>query len=248
MPINYNDAANTYDNTRDANEALLEIFNAKMHFSAQTTILDFGCGTGNYLRTIHTKYHSKCFGIEPADGMREKAIQKNQGIAIIKKGDHLHIPFDDNSFDFIYMTDVIHHIPALSALFATLWKKLRTDGMVAIVTESHQQIETRWYNRYFPSLAKNEKQRYPDIEEIEAEAISQGFVAEDRQIKTSEPTATISEHFIRMVTEKNYSMFRLLEHEEYQAGLARLKRDKGKTIIADNHGETVVWLGKPRYS
>ncbi|GAK52409.1 hypothetical protein U14_03660 [Candidatus Moduliflexus flocculans] len=247
MPINYNDAASTYDNTRGAHEALLEIFDAKMHFSAQTTILDFGCGTGNYLQAIQAKYHSKCFGIEPADGMREKAIQKNQGVATIKKGNHLDIPFDENSFDLIYMTDVIHHIPDLSALFATLWKKLRADGMVAIVTESHQQIETRWYNRYFPSLATNERQRYPDIEEIEAEAIRQGFVAEGRQIKESEPTATISEHFIRMVEEKNYSMFRLLDHEEYQAGLARLKQEKGKTLSADNHGETVVWLRKPRY-
>ena len=48
MAINYNDASKTYDNTRKANISIIEMFAQRVKIDRNTTILDVGCGTGNY--------------------------------------------------------------------------------------------------------------------------------------------------------------------------------------------------------
>ena len=245
MKTDYNEASKTYDNTRNSNIELIDIFDNKMHFTKTMNILDFGCGTGNYLLSIHRKYHSNCFGVEPSDGMIEKAIIKNPTLSI-KKGDHTHIPFKDNFFDFIYMTDVIHHIPNLDQLFKTLQIKLKENGKKCIITESHDQIKSRWYNKYFASLVKIEQNRYPDISTILYNANANKLVSIENQIKYSGNINIVDDYFIEMVEEKNYSMFRLLGETEYKEGLMQLKSEKGKSIISENHGETLVWLKKQK--
>lgn len=243
MKTDYNEAARTYDNTRNISDELIDMFENKVHFHASMNILDFGCGTGNYLFSIFHKYRPNCFGVEPSDGMREKALQKNPGITIVN-GDHAHIPFEDGFFDFIYMTDVIHHIPDLNRLFCTLNKKLKKNGTICILTESHEQIETRWFNRYFKSLIQIEKSRYPDISEIVNSAKTNGLTLIENQIRYYKGNYIIDSVFIKTVEEKNYSMFRLLDNTEYNEGLAKIKTDKGKTVESMNHGETLVWLQK----
>ena len=47
-----------------------------------------------------------------------------------------------------------------------LSRTLKHNKLICIVTEAHHQIENRFYNKYFPSLIKNEKNRYPDIDTI----------------------------------------------------------------------------------
>ena len=247
MKTDYNEASTTYDNTRKSNEELIDLFNNKMNFTTNMNILDFGCGTGNYLLSISNKFQSNCFGVEPSDGMIEKALVKNPGLSI-KKGDHIQIPFEDGFFDFIYMTDVIHHVPDLDKLFETLNEKLKENGKICIVTESHDQIKSRWYNKYFKSLVTIEQKRYPDISKIIINANKHKLVSLENKNKLSRNINIVDDYFIKMVEEKNYSMFRLLEEKEFNEGLIQLKSDKGKSIVSEKHGETLVWLQKMKTS
>lgn len=81
------------------------------------------------------------------------------------KGSHESIPFADNYFDFVYMTDVIHNIPDMRIIFKEIGRVLKSGGRLCIVTESHKQIEDRFYVKYFPTTIVD-KGRYPDIDEI----------------------------------------------------------------------------------
>ena len=55
----------------------------------------------------------------------------------------------------------------------------------------------------------------------------------------------VTEDFVKLAENKGFSMFRLIEKSDYQAGLAALKKDyKDKTVIHNNHGETLLWLKK----
>ena len=63
--INYNLAAKTYDNTRKSSNNTIKLMNEKIKFNNLTYVLDFGCGTGNYLNEIQKIFSSKCFGVEP---------------------------------------------------------------------------------------------------------------------------------------------------------------------------------------
>lgn len=240
--INYDIAAETYDHTRIHSDELIDRFCATVSFSPSISVLDFGCGTGNYLSRIHQRFSCQCYGVEPSDGMRSKALSKS-GALKIEKGDHLAIPFPSETFDFSYMTDVIHHIPSLPAMFRELVRVLKTGGLLCVVTESHAQIDGRFYNRYFPSLAANEKSRYPDVAEISMRAQDAGLRVVATESLAS-PPSQVSEDFLLNVAEKNWSMFRLLSDEEFSRGLRALTNDRDSLFESPSAGETLLWFRK----
>jgi ubiquinone/menaquinone biosynthesis C-methylase UbiE len=240
--IDYTAAAETYDNTRTHSDEVIDRFCARASLAASVSVLDFGCGTGNYLSRIYRRFGCRCYGVEPSDAMRSKALSK-PGLLQIVKGDHLAIPFPPEIFDFCYMTDVIHHVPDFRTMFRELFRVLKASGLLCVVTESHSQIDARFYNRYFPSLAANEKRRYPDIGEISARAGDAGFCVAATEVVSS-PVRQISEGFLRNVAEKNWSMFRLLSEDEFSNGLQALQRDRGQSFEPSDAGKTLLWFRK----
>ncbi|HUJ12096.1 MAG TPA: class I SAM-dependent methyltransferase [Verrucomicrobiae bacterium] len=237
----YTDAAETYDNTRTYSDEVIDRFRAGVALTPSTCVLDFGCGTGNYLSRIYERFGCQCYGVEPSDAMRNKAQSKTGSLEIVQ-GDHLAIPLPSEHFDFCYMTDVIHHVPDVLSMFRELLRVLKAGAVLCVVTESYAQIDAR--NRYFPSLAVNEKRRYPDIGEISARASEVGFCVTAREVLSS-PARCISEDFLRNVAEKNWSMFRLLSEDEFTSGLQALQRDRGLSFESPGAGETFLWFRKP---
>lgn len=239
----YNEASKTYNNSRTASRTLVEFLGKQVRPDKESSVLDFGCGTGNYLSVMERTYGCKCYGVDPSGGMRAIAVTNNPNCTIVK-GDHTAIPFDDLFFDLIYMTDVIHHVPDISAMFHTLARALKGDGSLCVVTESWEQIGRRWYNNYFPSLEANEKQRYPDIDRIVESATANNLVLRELVVIPHDQPAIIDDNFLRLVEEKNYSMFSNISESEHTAGLQRLQRDKGTTVHQFGSGETIVWFRK----
>jgi SAM-dependent methyltransferase len=243
--IDYDAASGTYDNTRGADEAVIRMMEARGAFSRteRPRVLDFGCGTGNYLRAFSERFDCELVGLEPSDEMRAKALSKNPGLRI-EKGDHACLPFEDGTFDLIYMNDVIHHVPDLDLLFEGIAAKLAAGALACVATESWEQIEARWYNRYFPSLAGSEKARYPDLGEIAHRAAMAGLDPAGNEAEANPGPHAVDDRFLRMVGERNYSMFRLLSEDEYEIGCAAMRADRGRTFMSPGAGQTLVWLSK----
>jgi ubiquinone/menaquinone biosynthesis C-methylase UbiE len=239
--IDYNTAARTYDNTRSASEELIRLFDQTVHFSTETVVLDFGCGTGNYLDRIQRLHYCRCYGVEPSDEMRAKVALKNP-VCVVKAGDHRQIPFPDGYFDFAYMTDVIHHVADILQLFREVSRVLKEDGQLCVVTQSHAQIESRFYNRYFPSLARKEQGRYPDVPEIIAKAETAHLQPTKVEINPFPATDTVTAALVQTVEEKNFSMFRALSDEEHSQGLAKLQSNLGTVHESVGAGQSLIWL------
>lgn len=241
MSIDYNNLAKDYDLTRTANINILNLFAAEMPLDGKV-ILDFGCGTGNFAHALKRLTTADVYGVEPSDAMREKALAKGLDVHV---GNHTSIPFGDCFFDFIYMTDVIHHVPDMKMMFSEFYRTLKTDGLVCILTESYKQLETRFWVKHFPTIVAVEKNRYPDISEIINDAHVVGFMEHKTFLTDANHEIYISEDFIRLVENKGFSMFRLIEETDYQSGLAALRKDfVNKTVLNCNHGETLLWLKK----
>ena len=241
MSIDYNELAKDYDLTRIANINTINLFAAEMPLNNKL-ILDFGCGTGNFADAIKKLTDAEIYGVEPSDGMREKALLKGLDA---RQGDHTFLPFDDDFFDFVYMTDVIHHVPNIKLMFSEFRRVLKPNGFICILTESHKQLETRFWVKYFPATVIEEKKRYPDISDIVKVAINTGLVHYKNVVTDVERDFTVSEDFLKIAENKGFSMFRLIEEEDYTAGLAALKEDyENKTVIHNTHGETLIWLKK----
>lgn len=244
MSVDYNEISKKYDSVRGENMGTINMFLKEMPLNGESKILDFGCGTGNFTNAIKLMTDAHVYGVEPSQGMREKAIEKNAEIVFVE-GNHENIPFENDFFDFIYMTDVIHHVPDVKMMFRELYRVLKPTGKLCIVTESHKQINARFWTRYFPTTAFVEIKRYPDIDNIVEKSLQAGFTHLKNIITDKEATHTISERFTKLVENKGYTMFELIEDTDYQTGLKLLKVDYEKQeIIKSNHGETFIWLQK----
>lgn len=241
MSVNYNILAQDYDLMRTANINIVNLFADELSLDSKT-ILDFGCGTGNFTYAIKRLTTAEIYGVEPSDGMREKALAKGLDV---RKGDHSAVPFDNDFFDFIYMTDVIHHVPDMKMMFSEFIRVLKPSGLICILTESHRQLETRFWVKHFPTTVAVEKKRYPDIPDIINAAKSIGLDEYKIVVTDAKSEFTVSEDFVKLAENKGFSMFRLIEEADYQNGLAALKKDyEDKAIIHSNHGESLIWLKK----
>ncbi len=243
MRIDYEKISKSYDSVRNANHHTIDAFLQGFSFTEASKVLDFGCGTGNYADLLQRITHAQVYGVEPSDGMREKAAAKNPAV-FLAKGDHEHIPFEDSFFSFIYMTDVIHHVPDIDKMFAEFFRVLKRNGRICIVTESHDQIERRFYVKYFPSTAIADKNRYPDIPIIIEKALKAGFI-HIRTDVTENSSQKVSMDFVEIVRAKGYSMFHLIPDDEYRRGLLVLEKDVGTDVpVIPGSGETLIWFGK----
>jgi len=245
MKLDYNILSQDYDLTRYINIDTVKRLLSKLEITPETKILDFGCGTGNYACAIKKLTAADVRGVEPSDGMRQKAIEKNSGVTFMK-GDHADIPAENGFFDLIYMTDVIHHVPDLRVMFREFGRILKPGGLICILTESHRQIESRYWSAYFPATVAVERARYPDIDAILEAAGECGLVCREIEVSDHPRRMQITPEFVRLVEAKGFSMFRLISDSEFELGLAALKSDFEKNkVIETDHGESFIRLAKP---
>lgn len=252
--IDYDEASATYDGSRTTEGQLLAAIlaegDAVAEFSVPTAVgagprairvLDFGCGTGNYLAALEAARPAWALaGVEPSAGMRDRAKAKLARAQVLA-GDHSALPLPDGSVDLAFMTDVVHHVPDLPAMFAALARVLAPGGRLLIATQSHEQIGERFYSEYFPGAVAADLARYPDIPALDAGAKAAGLsVLESAELPGG--SRRIDGDFIALVQSRGYSMFRLLSDEEVEDGLSLLERDFGS--LKPTAGTTVARYGK----
>lgn len=248
QPVNYNEISKVYDDVREGDVILINHFLQELPEGDNLRILDIGCGTGNYtdlFQKATQAKHCQVYGIEPSEGMIDKARQKNSQITF-KQATAEDIPFGDNFFDFVFMTDVIHHIPDIGVMFAEIHRILKPQGKVCIFTQSPRQIEARPIVQFFPGTVRVDQARYPDIEAILAAAQSGGLIALKKEILFEGDPVEIGASFLELARKKGYSMLHLLTEQEYQSGLRKLEEAlQNGPIQARAAGETLVWFMKP---
>jgi ubiquinone/menaquinone biosynthesis C-methylase UbiE len=73
--------------------------------------LDVGAGTGRGVRKMTERWpKAHVIGIEPVAALREVGYASGLSRDRLLDGDALQLPFEDNSFDFVTETGVLHHI------------------------------------------------------------------------------------------------------------------------------------------
>jgi SAM-dependent methyltransferase len=71
-------------------------------------VLDVGCGTGEYVHRIN-ELGFRATGVEPAEAMRQIAIEKNPSATILD-GLATRLPFPDASFDLVICIEVLRYL------------------------------------------------------------------------------------------------------------------------------------------
>ena len=161
------------------------------------TLLDAGCGTGNY--TCHLA--GSCASVHAGDineGMlREakrnllaKSSEDGGSADLVKKVefsllDISAMQFDDASFDCAINCQVIHHLPrdgnftALRKACAEWHRVLKPGGKFCMNFNTHrQQLEGVWWGELIPAAVAEWQSKAPDLEDVKAALLAAGF-AED---------------------------------------------------------------------
>lgn len=95
-------------------------------------VLDLGSGKGNFLVDVVCR-GGKATGIEVYKPYIEASLQlaKEKGVSVIvKEGVGEHLPFQDQQFDFVNMSEVIEHVKNPEKVLSEVYRVLRLNGKV----------------------------------------------------------------------------------------------------------------------
>ncbi|MCC6694031.1 MAG: methyltransferase domain-containing protein [Candidatus Hydrogenedentes bacterium] len=223
MHINYDRVAPTYDRHRRGGGPYLDHLIALASQSHPRTVLELGAGTGNNTLAFSLGYTgSQLLCLERSAGMLRRGASKPTGAFWIQ-GDALQIPLASASVDFVFSIYMLHHIRHLDVLFRECARVLR-QGCAIFVTTTHRFIRRHPMTRYFPSFAEIDTGRFQDVSEVARELSRAGFSQVGQAVCVAEPTP-VDSAYVEKVAGKFLSTFELMPPDEFESGLAQLRRD-----------------------
>ena len=102
-------------------------------------ILDIGCGIGGSARTLFSNFRCNVTGIDLCEEFCRAADLINERLGYssnieIQQGDALNVPFDNSSFDTIFIQHVLMNIENKERLISEIFRLLRPKGRLALNT------------------------------------------------------------------------------------------------------------------
>ncbi len=203
-------------------------------------ILEVGCGTGNVTVNLEALTQAPIIGLDLSAGMLRRAVEKLKRSRLVRANGQ-RMPFPAASFHLVLAAMVIHHVTDRAALLSECARVLAPGGTLIIVTTGHAQIARHFLTRFFPSFARIDQSRFPDIPVITREMQGAGVVAvESRAIAVAENTPAT---YLEKVRQKHLSTFHLLSAQEYTRGLQALadyvRREPNAPPVT--HAGTLIW-------
>ncbi|NOQ91313.1 MAG: methyltransferase domain-containing protein [Flavobacteriaceae bacterium] len=114
--------------------------------SENKTILDIGCGTGDFLEACKNN-DWKITGVEPNEGARNLTIKKTE-ISIHTNIEEI-LENDSNKFDVITMWHVLEHVPNLQEYITSLKNLLRPNGVLIIAVPNYKSYDAVYYGKFW---------------------------------------------------------------------------------------------------
>lgn len=114
----------------------------------QKTILDVGCGTGDFLKTAQDNGWLVS-GIEPNDTARKSANLKTNNAAF---NTEQFLKFNKNSFDVITLWHVLEHLPNLEEHISILKSLLKPNGTLIIAVPNYKSFDAKYYKQFWAAL------------------------------------------------------------------------------------------------
>lgn len=111
-------------------------------FKKNGSILDYGCGTGEFLHFMQTK-NWKGSGVEPSETARDKALH------LTKTEIFEHLKSTKDKFDVITLWHVLEHVHDLNEKIIELINHLKDDGIIFIAVPNHESADAKKYKKFW---------------------------------------------------------------------------------------------------
>ena len=240
--LNYDDIAGGYDRYRRGGGPYMDRLARLAREAPGRRYLELGAGTANNTAALLERAPGRVTALDRSRKMIAQGCAKSLPVGWVRASAG-ELPFRAASFDFIYSTYMLHHIPDLEALFRGGLRVLAPGGCLASVTVPEDYIAQHPMNRYFPSFAAIDLARFQPVGAVEAAMRAAGFREVGVEFHVADARVVDADYADR-VAGRFISTYDLVPLDEFEAGLARLRRD-----LADPEGErqtiapktVVVW-------
>ncbi len=109
------------------------------------TILDLGCGNGQYLRRLASEgLPRRLAGLDLSLGMLREAATGSSGAIAFVAGDAQRLPFVSSGFDAVLAMHMLYHVPDIQLAVAEMRRVLHDDGMAVVITNGIDHFVTLW--------------------------------------------------------------------------------------------------------
>ncbi len=109
-------------------------------------IVDVGCGNGQLLAELARRRQDgvDLVGLEPSFALATSASARLHPRATVVEGSGLDLPFADDSFDLVLLSEVVEHVPRPIRLLSEVRRVLRPDGEVVATMPNMSAYEPFW--------------------------------------------------------------------------------------------------------
>lgn len=185
-------------NTMQRYQQIYSLIGSKI--SHETKVLDVGCAMGGFLDYLYDRGCRQLSGIDISEKYVEKARQ--QAMYCVKTGSAEAIPFTDDTFDVLFMDQVLEHLYEPRKAFREAKRVLTDDGLFCIGVPDASRYDENFFFDFYWFLMREHLQHF-DIGHLEVLANSEGF---ELETYTSSDTPMMSE---RMLLPNLSAVFRL---------------------------------------
>ena len=221
----FGELASSYDELRpqDANwwelaEHLVELGDLRGR-----RVLDAGSGTAPYAARLSERWAAKVWGVDPSPEMLEVARARVPASVGLKQGWAEALPFRDGWFERVVMRLVAHLVDRPVAL-AEAARVLGPDGRLVVATFDVAHFERYWLNRFFPSLLRLDRERFPTPAQLEQELVDAGLEPQP-PVRLVQRASLSRDEAVDRVRGGFISTIRLLDPAERAEGLARAEAE-----------------------
>lgn len=242
--LDYDAMAAEYARHRRPYPGLVEDLVDRAKLTADSRVLEVGCGTANHLAAVKRATGAHCAGVDSSEGMLSQAATHRVELDL-RVGRAEDLDFPDASFDLVFSVDVVHHVREPAAYFRSAWRVLRPGGLLCTATDSEWVIRNRYpMAHFFPGTVDVELARYHPVPVLTRLAAQAGFVPEgERLFESTYPLSDISKF-----EEKAFSCLHLISGEEFASGLAALRSAVAAGPIEANLRICGLWARRPETS
>jgi len=243
--VDYTLISKYYDDTRVPSPHVLEFWLSKIvdlgRVSAGSMVLDIGCGTGIYTIPLAKKTGAVVFGLDSAKEMiREAGMKEDSQRVEWQVGDAENLPFDNAHFDCAFMTMVIHQIVNKGKAIEEIYRVLKKNRTLVIMTKSHGQLRKSEIMD-FPGTRQIDLKRFPTIPMLKRMLSSAGFENARYHVVSRGNIKVSIEEYLERVKKKFISTLTLLSEEEFQKGLKIFEKRLREKWVQKGNGNEIVY-------
>lgn len=171
MDYNDTDIAERYDRGRKLQPGMADLWldhvGAHLPKRGIESVVDLGCGTGRFTRTLADRFDADTVGIDPSQKMLDVAQAKNLGARVtFRAGSAEAIPLPDRSADLVFMSMIFHHLKDTAKAASEIRRVLRPDGHLCVCNSTAEQRSP--YAPFFPGFQEIADQILPPAAAIRA--------------------------------------------------------------------------------